>query len=175
MAGIRVAVKDDPDVKKVKISLSSRPYFETYGSRSKNAPCIQKLVKTGAIIVDKTKMTSFATWEEPTKSIDYPAPWNPRADGYLFAGGSNNGSGAAITVYEWLGIAVGSDSNHNPTENLLSLTLTFRQLQIVSYDLPFGMDAFLYALVSVLSRWMKDSFYVSSGLLPPKSRVTYQD
>lgn len=110
MAGIRVAVKDNLDVKGVKTSLSSRPYFETYGPRSKTAPCIQKLVNAGAIIVGKTKMTSFATWEEPTESIDYPAPWNPRADGYLSAGGSSNGSGAAIAAYDWLDIAIGSDT-----------------------------------------------------------------
>lgn len=125
MAGIRIAVKDNLDLKGVKTSLSSRPYFETYGPRPKTAPCLQKLVDAGAVIVGKAKMTSFATWEEPTESIDYPAPWNPRADGFLSAGGSSNGSGAAIASYDWLDIAIGSDSKHSLTEILTPLALTF--------------------------------------------------
>lgn len=74
MAGIRVAVKDNLDLRGVRTSLSSRPYFETFEQKTKTAPCIQKLVEAGAVIVGKAKMTLFATWEEPTESVDYPAP-----------------------------------------------------------------------------------------------------
>lgn len=110
MAGLRIAVKDNFDLQGTKTSLCSRPYYETYPAKYRSASCIQTLLDRGAIIVGKTKLTSFGTWEEPTESIDYLAPWNPRADGYLSAGGSSNGSGVAIAAYKWLDIAIGSDS-----------------------------------------------------------------
>ncbi|KUJ08791.1 amidase signature enzyme [Mollisia scopiformis] len=87
-----------------------RPFHEIYPAKQETAPCIQRLVDLGALLVAKTKLTSFATWEEPVESIDWPAPWNPRADGFLSAGGSSNGSGAAISTYDWLDIAIGSDT-----------------------------------------------------------------
>ena len=48
--------------------------------------------------------------EHPTQSVDYQAPFNPRGDGYLIAGGSSGGSAAAIATYDWLDIAICSDS-----------------------------------------------------------------
>ena len=58
----------------------------------------------------KTKMNSFANWEEPLEYVDYQAPWNPRADRYQSPGGSSSGSAAAIATYDWLDIAIGTDS-----------------------------------------------------------------
>lgn len=55
-------------------------------------------------------MNSFGNWEEPTEYIDYQAPWNPRADKYQSPGGSSSGSAAAIASYDWLDIAIGTDS-----------------------------------------------------------------
>ena len=79
----------------------------------------------GAIIVGKAKMTSCAAWEGPTESNDYPAPWHPRVDGFLSTGGSSNGSGAAFAAYDWLDIAIGSDSKHDTTKNLSARVLIF--------------------------------------------------
>ena len=114
MSGIRVAVKDNFDLKDTKTSLCSRPYLQTYPKKLKSAPCIQRLVDLGASIIGKTKLCSFAQWEEPTESIGYTSPWSPRADGFQSSGGSSNGSGAAIGAYEWLDIAIGSDSKMRP-------------------------------------------------------------
>ena len=72
------------------------------------------MVDAGAILVGTTKLASFAATEEPTQYIDYQAPWNPRADGYQSPAGSSSGSGAAIGAYDWLDIAIGSDSMRNP-------------------------------------------------------------
>jgi Asp-tRNA(Asn)/Glu-tRNA(Gln) amidotransferase A subunit family amidase len=55
-------------------------------------------------------MNSLANWEEPTEYIDYQAPWNPRADRYQSPGGSSTGSASAIAAYDWLDIAIGTDS-----------------------------------------------------------------
>ncbi|KAL8747066.1 MAG: hypothetical protein Q9190_001005 [Brigantiaea leucoxantha] len=64
----------------------------------------------GACIVGKTKLCSFASWEEPTEAIEYTSPWSPRADGFQSSGGSSNGSGAAVAAYDWLDVAIGSDT-----------------------------------------------------------------
>jgi Asp-tRNA(Asn)/Glu-tRNA(Gln) amidotransferase A subunit family amidase len=48
--------------------------------------------------------------EHPMQSVDYQAPFNPRADGYLITGGSSGGTAAAIAAYDWLDIALCSDS-----------------------------------------------------------------
>ena len=71
MAGLRVAVKDNFDLQGSKTSLCSRAYYETYPPKSQSSPCIQRLLDLGSVIVGKTKLTSFATWEEPVESIDY--------------------------------------------------------------------------------------------------------
>ena len=110
MSGIRVAVKDNFDVEGTKTSLCSRSYLQLYPKKMKSALCIQRLVDLGACIVGMTKLCSFAQWEEPTEAIEYTSPWSPRGDGFQSSGGSSNGSGAAIGAYEWLDIAIGSDS-----------------------------------------------------------------
>ena len=69
-----------------------------------------RLVNAGAQVVGKTHLSSFAMMEHPTQSVDYQAPFNPRGDGYLITGGSSGGSAAAIATYDWLDIAICSDS-----------------------------------------------------------------
>lgn len=60
MSGIRVAVKDNFDVKGMKTLLCSRPNLQTYPGKDKSATCIQRLVDLGAEIVGKTKLCAFA-------------------------------------------------------------------------------------------------------------------
>lgn len=110
MAGLRVALKDNLHLEGVKTSVGNRAYYDTYPPQLQTAECIQKLIDFGAVIVGKTKLNSFGTWEEPTEYIDYQAPWNPRADGYQSPGGSSTGSASAIGAYDWLDIAIGTDS-----------------------------------------------------------------
>src|SRR5687767_15981396 len=38
------------------------------------------------------------------------APFNPRGDGYQDPSSSSSGAGASIAAYEWLDIAIGSDT-----------------------------------------------------------------
>ncbi|KAF2502329.1 amidase signature enzyme [Lophium mytilinum] len=111
LAGLRVLVKDNFHLKGLRTSLGNKAYLETYPSREKTATCIQQLVAAGAVIVGTAKLVSFAAWEEPTQCIDYQAPWNARADGYQSPAGSSSGSGAAIGAYDWLDIAIGSDTS----------------------------------------------------------------
>lgn len=129
--GLRIAVKDIFHLKGVKTSLCNRAYYDTYSNQEKTADCIQALIDRGAIIIGKTKLSSFGHWEEPMEYIDYPAPWNPRADGYQSPGGSSSGSAAAIGAYDWLDIAIGGDSKFFLPHNS-RLELIFQQLPEVS-------------------------------------------
>lgn len=42
--------------------------------------------------------------------MDYHSPFNPRGDGYQDPSSSSSGAGASIASYDWLDIAVGSDT-----------------------------------------------------------------
>nr|POE75757.1 glutamyl-trna(gln) amidotransferase subunit a [Quercus suber] len=110
MHGLRVAVKDNMHMKGLKTSLCNRAYSQTYPAQSTTAVPIQRLIDCGAIILGKTKLGSFGHWEEPMEYIDYPAPWNPRGDGYQSPGGSSSGSAAAVAAYDWLDIGIGADT-----------------------------------------------------------------
>lgn len=57
------------------------------------------------------KPSQFANGEEATEDwVDYHSPFNPRGDGYQDPSSSSSGAGASIASYDWLDIAVGSDT-----------------------------------------------------------------
>jgi len=72
------------------------------------------LIQLGAIIVGKSKLQAMFVREDLTEGVDFSVPFNPRADGYQGATGSSNGSCAAIGRYDWLDLAIGSDSQSIP-------------------------------------------------------------
>ncbi|KAG6366059.1 hypothetical protein INS49_000235 [Diaporthe citri] len=113
MSGLRIAVKDIFQIKGMPTSVCNKAYFDLYHDRPppKTAACIELLTNMGAAIVGTTKLASFAATEEPVECVDYQAPWNPRADGYQSPAGSSSCSGAAIGAYDWLDIAIGSDTS----------------------------------------------------------------
>lgn len=94
----------------IRTSVGNQAFFHTYPPRSKTAENVQKVIGQGVIVSGEAKMNSFGNWEEPTEYIDYQAPWNPRGDGYQLTGGSSAGSAAAIASYDWLDIAIGTDT-----------------------------------------------------------------
>jgi hypothetical protein len=115
--GLRFAVKDNYHVAGVKTSLGNKAYFDTFPPQPETAECIQTIIDNGGVLLGKTKMNSLGTWEEPTEYIDYQAPWNSRADGYQGTGGSSTGSAAAIANYDWIDLALGSDSKFHALES----------------------------------------------------------
>ncbi|KAJ5414878.1 hypothetical protein N7509_000212 [Penicillium cosmopolitanum] len=109
--GIRVAVKDNIHLNGVVTTLGSRSYTECYGVQKQTATFVKHLIDQGAVIVGKTKMSSYAGSEiPPEKCIDYFPPWNARADGYQGPSGSSSGSGASAGGYSWLDLAFGTDT-----------------------------------------------------------------
>lgn len=127
IAGWRVLVKDIIHLEGVKTSVGSRAFYDTYPPQSQTAHCIQRLMDRGAVVLGKTKMTSFANWEEPVEHVDYEAPWNDRADRYQSPGGSSSGSASAVSAYDWVDIAIGTDSEDPIHSNISTLLETQRR------------------------------------------------
>ncbi len=112
-AGMRIGVKDIIDLKGLRTGASSRTYTQLYGPRDSNAVAVQGLLELGFVVVGKTKTTQFADSEWPTCDwVDYHGPFNPRAEGYQTPSGSSAGSAAAVASYEWLDLAIGTDSEY---------------------------------------------------------------
>ncbi|KAF9870786.1 hypothetical protein CkaCkLH20_11685 [Colletotrichum karsti] len=111
LAGLRFAVKDVIDVKGMKTSGGCRAYYQTYGPRDASADAVSEFVRGGAKLVGKLRTTAFAqTTPVNGGEIDYQDPWNPRGDGYQTTGGSSSGSGSAVSSYDWIDFALGSDT-----------------------------------------------------------------
>lgn len=110
LKGIRVAIKDNYNIRGTHTSLGNRAYYESHPIKEVTAEAITRILDAGAHVVGKVHLSSFAMMEHPTQSVDYQAPFNPRGDGYLIAGGSSGGSAAAVSAYDWLDISICSDS-----------------------------------------------------------------
>ncbi|KAF4919308.1 Amidase 1 [Colletotrichum viniferum] len=111
LAGLRFGVKDIFHVKGVATSGGNRAYFYLYGRQNQTAASVQRLIDLGAVLVGKMGTVQFANGDRPTADwVDLHAPFNPRGDGYQDPSGSSTGPGAGIAAYEWLDLAVGSDT-----------------------------------------------------------------
>ena len=111
LAGMRFALKDCFYLAGVKTTMSSRAYTQVYGPEKENAAFVTKLLSLGASIIGKTKMTNFASSDEPTDQwIDDICPTNPRGDQYQSPSGSSSGAAAALAGYSWLDQSIGADS-----------------------------------------------------------------
>ncbi len=113
--GLRIIVKDNIHLKGTRVSQGNKAFHDTYPPQPESAECIQKLLDKGVSVVGKAKMNAFGNWEEPLEYVDYPAPWNPRADRYQSPGGSSSGSAAAVAAYPWVDAALGTDSMASPS------------------------------------------------------------
>jgi len=121
LAGMRVSIKDNINLAGIKTTMTNRAYLELYGAEAKNAAFVEKLLSLGAVIVGKTRMTSFASGEEPTDQwIDFHCPFNPRGDLYQSPGGSSTGAGASLAGYPWLDVSFGTDSTFTVRKTWLS-------------------------------------------------------
>ncbi|KAJ9486587.1 hypothetical protein VN97_g6734 [Penicillium thymicola] len=120
LAGVRLGVKDIYDIKGVKTGCGNRAYYETYPVANTTGPAIQSLIDAGAIIVGKMKTSQFANGETATDDwVDYHSPFNARGDGYQDPSSSSSGPGSGIGAYDWLDLAIGSDTGgsiRNPSQ-----------------------------------------------------------
>ncbi|PQE06721.1 hypothetical protein CJF30_00008610 [Rutstroemia sp. NJR-2017a BBW] len=103
-------LKDAFDLEGTKMSMWNRAYLELYPPAKSTAPSLQNVSEKGAWMLGKTKLSSVLSREEPSESVDFQTAWNPRGDGYQGPGGSSSGSAAAAAAYDWVDIAIGTDS-----------------------------------------------------------------
>lgn len=111
---MRIAIKDNIDLKGVRTSAGSRAYQTLYPEKECNATCVEKLLEAGAVVVGKTKTVQFASGENARDWIDFSPPFNPRGDGYQEPGGSSTGSATAVSAYDWIDATLGTDSRLIP-------------------------------------------------------------
>jgi Asp-tRNA(Asn)/Glu-tRNA(Gln) amidotransferase A subunit family amidase len=113
LGGRRISIKDNFKVAGIKTTQTNRAFVDTYDQENETAQFVQQLIRLGAVIVGKTKMSAFASSEEATHQwIDFHAPFNPRADGYQSPSGSTTGGAAGLAAYDWLDFSVGTDSKN---------------------------------------------------------------
>lgn len=111
LAGLRFAAKDLFHVKGVRTSAGSKSHYLAYPPQNHTSGIVLKNIEAGAQLVGKTKTTAFAlTTTHNGWEVDYHDPFNVRGDGYLTTAGSSSGSGAAVTAYDWIDFAIGSDT-----------------------------------------------------------------
>lgn len=136
LAGIRIGVKDIFALTGVKRSNGNRAWYGLYPPANITGTAVQNLIDSGAIIVGIQKLSQFANGETATADwVDYHSPFNPRGDGYQDTSSSSAGAGSSVASYDWLDLALGSDTGgsirgpagvqglfgNRPTHGLLSL------------------------------------------------------
>lgn len=136
LAGVRIGIKDIYRLAGVKGSNGNRAWYNLYPASNYTGPAVQNLIDAGAVVVGLQKTSQFANGESATSDwVDYHAPFNPRGDGYQDTSSSSSGAGASVAAYEWLDIALGSDTGgsvrgpagvqglfgNRPSHNLVSL------------------------------------------------------
>jgi Asp-tRNA(Asn)/Glu-tRNA(Gln) amidotransferase A subunit family amidase len=189
LAGLRFAVKDIFHVKGLKTSGGSRAYYQVYGPQNYTTDTVEKSLLGDAQLVGKTRTIAFALGAPNNgKEIDYLDPWNPRGDGYQTTGGSSSGSGSAVTAYEWLDFAIGSDTGgsvrfparfgglygYKPTHGIFNITGIL--VAIAEQDTP-GFFTRSPSIFTRLGRWWaKDTpLEQVSGTSLPTKMLYYAD
>ncbi|KAK7408492.1 hypothetical protein QQX98_009359 [Neonectria punicea] len=113
LAGKRIGVKDIYDVKGVQTTCGSRAYSQVYGPANVTAPSIQRLIDLGGVVVGKQKTAQFASAAFGWQWTDAYYPQNPRGDGLLSCSASSSGGGCSIAAYDWLDVAIGSNTGQS--------------------------------------------------------------
>ncbi|PMD44122.1 amidase signature enzyme [Hyaloscypha variabilis F] len=109
--GKRITIKDNFHLSGVVTTMGSRSYTNYYGVQNTTSSYVQSLLDQGAVIVGKTKMGAYTGSEgPPEKVVDYFPPWNPRGDGYQGPSGSSMGAGSSVAGYDWIDVALGTDT-----------------------------------------------------------------
>jgi Asp-tRNA(Asn)/Glu-tRNA(Gln) amidotransferase A subunit family amidase len=104
-------VKDIFHVKGMKTSGGSRAYYQSYGPQNYTTQVVQKCFDGGAEMIGKTRSVGFAlSSPQNGREVDLLDPWNSRGDGYQTTDASSSGSGVAMTAYDWMDFALGSDT-----------------------------------------------------------------
>ncbi|KAH8880962.1 amidase signature enzyme [Thozetella sp. PMI_491] len=111
LAGVRIGIKDIYSLAGIKQTNGNRAWYNLYPANTVTGTAVSRLIAAGAQIVGVQKPSQFANGETATADwVDFHSPFNPRGDGYQDPSSSSSGAGASIGSYEWLDIALGSDT-----------------------------------------------------------------
>ncbi|KAL4923635.1 amidase signature domain-containing protein [Aspergillus undulatus] len=88
------SIKDIFHVNGLRTSGGNGAYYSLYGPRNATGTAIQRLIDLGAVFIGKMG------------TVDFHCLFNPR----VHPSGSSSGPGAGIGAYDWLDIAIGSDT-----------------------------------------------------------------
>lgn len=111
LAGVRLGVKDIFHLNGTKTSNGNRAWQNLYPFSKKTTPLVQRLIDAGAVIVGVQLPTQFANGDQVAADwVDYHQAFNPRGDGYQVTSGSTTGGAVSIASYDWLDLAIGSDT-----------------------------------------------------------------
>ena len=93
-------MKDNFHIDRMVTTLGNKAFTRYYGTQSLTSEYLKHVADLGAIIVGKTKLSSFAGMEVPPRGpVDCLAPFNPIADGHQGPQGSSSGAGASAAGY----------------------------------------------------------------------------
>ncbi|KAH6898048.1 indole-3-acetamide hydrolase [Thelonectria olida] len=113
LAGKRIGVKDIYDIEGIKTTRGSRAYSQVYGPANATASSIRRIIDLGGAVVGKQKTAQFASAAHAWEWTDAYYPQNPRGDGFLSCSASSSGGGCSIAAYDWLDVAIGSDTGQS--------------------------------------------------------------
>uniref|UniRef100_A0A8H7KET3 Amidase domain-containing protein n=1 Tax=Bionectria ochroleuca TaxID=29856 RepID=A0A8H7KET3_BIOOC len=159
-----MGIKDIFRLEGTQLTMMNRPWTELHGPDEESAAYTKKLISLGAVIVGKTKMTSFASPEEATDQwIDFHCPVNPRGDRYQSPSSSSTGAGTSLAGYSWLDFSVAGDSAGSvrapaPCSGLFSLRPSFNSTSMKG--IPVNSPEF--DTVGHFARNLRDLHYIVS-------------
>ncbi|KAK6845687.1 amidase signature enzyme [Apiospora arundinis] len=110
LSGLRFGVKDNIDTAGLQTGNGSKDYRNLHPPKEATAPCIQRLLDAGAVMVGKVRCTQWCDGQDPLERLEEVTPTNPRGDGWQKPSSSSSGSASACASYPWLDFTVGSDT-----------------------------------------------------------------
>lgn len=97
-------------MKGLRTGFGSAAWRKTYKAEKYTAPCVQRLVDAGAVVIGKLVTSELAEGVDVGEWNEGVCPFNPRGDGHQKPSSSSTGSAVAAAAYDWLDIAIGTDT-----------------------------------------------------------------
>ncbi|KAK3395311.1 putative amidase [Podospora didyma] len=164
-------IKDNFDLKGIRTTMMNRAYNELYPPRTSSADYGIKLIGLVAVIVGRTKMSAFASADEPTDQwVDYHCRFNPRGGMYQTPSCSSTSAGASLAGYSWLGHSIGSDSD-------IRLSAAFKGLfglgtsYVLTSTWGIVPSCNEFDTVGTLHRSLKDAKHLTIATLDPMTEA----